>query len=254
MPNFAVEAMKSNRPQMTAGFEQAGATYIQRLPWVSQVMPEDVWVVGGEILTAGDIFRVGGLGRIEAEIEYAFFTSQPSPAPDVVHDAGLPLLFGSPLLGSAKATGMPEFDAQQSLTPLLNLIGAPAAWQHTLGEGTTVIVIDAGVDGSLIPADKRAGEWTDDLRADPWVDIYGHGTMLALMAAGSGASNGFPGVAPAARVFSARPALGKGNGLASTSVLKALDHVIGMIMLGNMDPAVVIAGFGMGGCSVPPDT
>lgn len=95
--------------------------------------------------------------------------------------------------------------------PLLNI---PTIWQAgNEGEGITVCVVDTGIDpnhpdfaGRLIAAEDFTGEGTGD--------GHGHGTHVASIVGGSGAaSNGqYRGVAPKAKLLSAKVLRSDGSG------------------------------------------
>ncbi|MEV6319074.1 S8 family peptidase [Streptomyces sp. NPDC051776] len=94
-------------------------------------------------------------------------------------------------------------------------IGAPAAWKKGLdGKGTTIAVLDTGVDqthpdlaGQEI-AEKNFSDASDSK------DRYGHGTHVASISAGTGAKSGgkYKGVAPGARILDGKVLDDEGSG------------------------------------------
>lgn len=99
-----------------------------------------------------------------------------------------------------------EAPDQPSLDDVVEAIRATAAWSKTRGEGVNIAVVDTGVDGNRpeIGTHRRVGSW--QVEADtPWTDWQGHGTMCAVIAAGSKADGGeFNGVAPMAGVIACK--------------------------------------------------
>lgn len=90
-------------------------------------------------------------------------------------------------------------------------IGAPLAWREGLtGKGVTVGVIDSGVDVThpdLAPIVAAQADFSTGAPATGEVhDYIGHGTAVASILAGSGAASGgrYRGVAPGARLVSAK--------------------------------------------------
>ncbi|HEY8471048.1 MAG TPA: S8 family serine peptidase [Natronosporangium sp.] len=104
---------------------------------------------------------------------------------------------------------------QVSLAESVPLVGAPAAWSVGLdGTGTTVAVLDTGVDSDHPDlAGKVIAEqnFTDSAVAD---DRFGHGTHVAGIIAGSGAASGgtYTGVAPGARLLNGKVLGDNGSG------------------------------------------
>ncbi len=107
-------------------------------------------------------------------------------------------------------------------------VGAPIAWQHGLtGAGTTVAVVDTGIDaehpdlaGKTVAAADFSGE--GDV-----VDRNGHGTHVASIVAGTGAASGgrYKGVAPDAKLVVAKvfDASGEGD---TAQVMAGIDWVV----------------------------
>src|ERR1035441_8777086 len=93
---------------------------------------------------------------------------------------------------------------------VLDAVQAPAAWPATEGQGTTVAVIDSGVNpnvsdlaGSVVTGPDLTGVQTPPSNPDWGV----HGTWMASLIAGhghAGGGSGIMGVAPRSRVLSIR--------------------------------------------------
>jgi serine protease AprX len=100
----------------------------------------------------------------------------------------------------------PEPWQGKSVQDVLERMNVPNAWRLTRGAGTTVIVVDSGVDDKAaeFPQARRS-----PLSFGPdgggWNDPLGHGSMVASLAAGSKQAGGkYDGVAPEATILSAR--------------------------------------------------
>jgi len=106
-------------------------------------------------------------------------------------------------------------------------IGAPAAWRAGYdGAGSTVAVLDTGIDLTHPDFAGRIGATRSFLAGEPVRDTDGHGTHVASTVAGSGAaSNGrFKGVAPAARLL-----IGKvcgGGGCPESAILAGMQWAV----------------------------
>ncbi len=99
-------------------------------------------------------------------------------------------------LGSRRAAafraGPATAAARRSLDDVLVAIGAPEVWASgNLGGGATIAVVDTGVSGGRreLAPERRAGAW-QPAGTPPFSDPVGHGTMCAVIAAGSKAGGG----------------------------------------------------------------
>ncbi|SDI76124.1 S8 family peptidase [Nonomuraea jiangxiensis] len=105
------------------------------------------------------------------------------------------------LLVFAGPAAEPIRDQQQWVLDALNV---EQAWNVTKGAGVTVAVVDSAVDGQVKELRGRVTEGPDmSSGVTSRVVAPGrHGTAMAGLIAGSGAENGFVGVAPEARILS----------------------------------------------------
>jgi subtilisin family serine protease len=93
---------------------------------------------------------------------------------------------------------------EASLDQSAGEIGAPAAWERGLtGEGSTIAVLDTGIDATHADFQDRIGSTADFTGGDSITDVWGHGTHVASIAAGSGAASkgAYRGIAPEATVL-----------------------------------------------------
>ncbi len=98
------------------------------------------------------------------------------------------------------------------------LIGAPEAWEAGFdGTGTTVAVIDTGIDGSHPDLAGEIDAAQSFVPGEPPDDLNGHGTHVASTVTGSGAASGgqYVGVAPGARLVNSKVLNAGGGGLES---------------------------------------
>ena len=111
-----------------------------------------------------------------------------------------------------------QADEVRSLEYWLTDYGFSEAWSTTKGAGTTVAVIDTGVDGSapglagvVVGGADFSGKGSADGQT-PVGDESWHGTAVAELIAGrgTGGSNGVIGVAPEASILAVSVELGKG--------------------------------------------
>ncbi|MDQ1645765.1 MAG: hypothetical protein QOJ50_1949, partial [Cryptosporangiaceae bacterium] len=94
-------------------------------------------------------------------------------------------------------------------------IGAPVAWQAGYtGTGSTVAVLDTGIDTTHPDLAGLVTEAKNFSTADSVADFYGHGTHVASTIAGSGAASQgrFKGVAPGAKLLNVKVLDDSGNG------------------------------------------
>ncbi len=107
-------------------------------------------------------------------------------------------------------------------------IGAPEVWhQGITGKGITVAVIDSGIDSTHPDLDDNLG--TNDPKVVGWIDYingkkspyddYGHGTHVAGIISGTGASGVHTGVAPGTKLIVAKAFDQSGSGYQSDVIL-----------------------------------
>ncbi|PZF82666.1 S8 family peptidase, partial [Jiangella anatolica] len=95
------------------------------------------------------------------------------------------------------------------------MVGAPQAWQQGLdGAGTTVAVLDTGIDAGHPDVAGRIAQQQDFTGSGSPVDRHGHGTHVAATVAGTGAGSGGArrGVAPGADLMIGKVLDDGGNG------------------------------------------
>jgi len=94
-----------------------------------------------------------------------------------------------------------------SLNESVPLIGAPSVWAAGYdGTGIKIAILDTGIDSTHPDVSGKivaAVDMTDDGTTD---DLHGHGTHVAVIAAGTGAASGgkFKGVAPGASLMNVK--------------------------------------------------
>lgn len=97
-------------------------------------------------------------------------------------------------------------------------ISAPAAWAAGYdGSGTTVAVLDTGIDSQHPDLAGKVADERDFTGEDSTRDVQGHGTHVASTIAGSGAASDgrFKGVAPGAELLNGRVLDSAGEGALS---------------------------------------
>jgi len=126
-------------------------------------------------------------------------------------------------------------------------IGGPAAHARGLtGAGVTVAVIDSGVDSTHPDLADRviaAEDFTGD--GGGVLDVFGHGTHVASIIAGTGAASGgqFAGVAPGAHVISGRACDAFGD-CTESALLAAIEWAV-------VDQHAPIVNLSVGGSDTP---
>ncbi|MEW6188603.1 MAG: S8 family peptidase [Actinomycetota bacterium] len=109
------------------------------------------------------------------------------------------------------------------------LIGVPKIWEEGYtGKGINIAIIDTGVDKSHPDLFPRVVA-TKDFTLEGFRDFNGHGTHVAGIAAGSGASSKrrYRGVAPEANILAAKVLKGDGTGRMS-DVMAGIEWVLEM--------------------------
>jgi subtilisin family serine protease len=143
-----------------------------------------------------------------------------------------------------------EFAENYTLHDVVEQVRAPEAWERTQGEGATIVVVDTGIADTLqefSPTRRVALDFDSHYRGSHWVDTEGHGSMCAAVAAASKKDGGrYDGVAPAAKVVSAR------STLKSTDLFDIFDELVQARRLGTISgPLIVSNSYGLYTCKAP---
>jgi len=165
---------------------------------------QDLWIVNG---VAADV-PAGEVAALSAE-------------PGVVHvsdDVGVTVQDASPSPLHAATAVYPK------------VVGADRLWTEGVdGDGVTVAVVDTGVAqvGDLSGRVIGGVDFSGNSTSNPYNDEFGHGTFVAGLIAGSGASSGgqYKGVAPKAKLVSVK--IAGADGASDVShVLAAMQWVV----------------------------
>ena len=247
-----VFALEIQPGQSSRVFRQLGGAMLEEqhfLPQVSRLLRREVGVILAPASTSSAAMRVPGVSNVEGSAEHIFYAAVqpmrplfPPPVeattpgiegisdqelgevlyPIPVRDTAREMPLGAPGLFLGPPVERPSLGSWQEI---LDSLEAEAAWEMSQGEGSIIAVIDTGVDGSRISPGQKLWGWADHPELDPWQDGVGHGTMVAMIAAGRG-QEGFMGVAPMAQLVSLRLRANEKGALPTASLLRALDQAL----------------------------
>ncbi|MDT0547190.1 MULTISPECIES: S8 family serine peptidase [Streptomyces] len=109
----------------------------------------------------------------------------------------------------------------------LDAMKADDMWKVSQGQGVIVAVVDTGVDASLpeLRGQVLQGADVSSKPKNPRQDPDGHGTNMAALIAGNGASGGIQGLAPKARVLPVRSVVDDDPDVVQGKAIRyAVDH------------------------------
>ncbi|MGP3968931.1 S8 family serine peptidase [Streptomyces sp. 6N223] len=172
----------------------------------------------------GELFRDSGpVMRAELEsLNAEALTLDPASDPgawEALTNAAPGSAAGARTLASGVTSVTLDGIRRASLDTSVPQVGAPTAWEAGYdGEGVTVAVVDSGIDASHpdLAGGKVVAQANFSEAADA-ADRFGHGTHVASIAAGTGASSdgAYTGVAPGADLLNAKVLDDEGYGLDS---------------------------------------
>jgi len=161
--------------------------------------------------SVGGVVRGAGVGVLAALLTSApaLAITPPTVDPTVPPPSGAPgPVAAMEQRADCASSGLMPGSDLGAATAGQRMLDLPTAWQFSRGEGQTVAVIDTGVrPGPRLGAVEPGGDYIGT--TDGLTDCDGHGTLVAGIIAGlpaSDGSDGFSGVAPAARLLSLRTA------------------------------------------------
>ena len=173
------------------------------------------------------------------------------------------LVIGASLCFAAPAHAAPPTNPNDPAFTLqwnLQMIGAPAAWQVATGSGSTIAVVDSGVDLNHEDLKDKIVGHVDCIGADPLTgackdgdtagqDDFGHGTHVAgIAAAETNNGRGVAGTAPDASILDVKVLDSSGSGTAedvAAGIKYAADHgaVVINLSLGNASQSIFGSSF-----------
>jgi subtilisin family serine protease len=128
----------------------------------------------------------------------------------------------------------------------MEMTGADRALERSSlgGAGVVLLVVDSGVDRSVVSAGQQLGGWTDDPDGDPWTDRLGHGSMVARLGSIC---------CPEAKIFSVKARASPDDGILIESVLSAVDDLLPLIQENRDLLWVMNNSWGVTYCEMDPD-
>lgn len=139
-----------------------------------------------------------------------------------------------------------DFKVTVALFDSVPLINADSLWSKYDGTGVKVAVLDTGVDSNHPDLKGKVIDKVSFAKDESPEDGNGHGTHVAGIIAGSGASSGgnYKGVAPGASLMNIKVLNNEGYGQAS-SIMKGIEYAV--------DNGADIISMSLGGSIWPPD-
>lgn len=143
--------------------------------------------------------------------------------------------------GIAPAAAAQDISSQQWY---LQDMQADDMWKVSKGKGVTVAVIDTGVKASLPELQGQVLEGADVSRSPTGAhkDTDGHGTNIAALIAGTGASGGIQGLAPEAKILPVKDVLDgrvdSADAIVGRAIRYAADHGAQVINVSQGSDAV----------------
>lgn len=139
-----------------------------------------------------------------------------------------------------------DFKVTVALFDSVPLIGANSLWSKYDGTGVKVAVLDTGVDSNHPDLKGKVVDKISFAKDESPEDGNGHGTHVAGIIAGSGASSGgkYKGVAPGASLMNIKVLNNEGYGQAS-SIMEGIEYAV--------DNGADIISMSLGGSIWPPD-
>jgi subtilisin family serine protease len=132
-----------------------------------------------------------------------------------------------------------------SLETSVPQIGAPTAWQAGFrGDGVTLGIIDSGVDDTHPDLVGKVVDRVDFTTENDGIDHAGHGTHVASIMVGTGAGDGgrYTGVAPNARLYSAKVCTAAGT-CQKSAIIQGMEWIA--------THGVRVANMSLGGANAP---
>ena len=220
--------------QLTAAAGAPGSAWTSQahldpgLPVLGEALQDVIVTARGGVEAAADAVRRIG-GQVEAQLQIVGGVEARVPAsllPDLAATHGVTGVTADRQAAFEQFT----YDESTVASNFVRSTGAGAAWSAgNLGGGVGIAVLDTGVSqmndlaGRLVHGPDLSGEGT-------LVDSYGHGTVMAGLAAGSGADSvnvkkgAYTGVAPQSHVVAVKVA-GRNGAVDVSTILQGMHWV-----------------------------